>query len=103
MDVAKNCDALWDWNLVTNRVHFSPRWVALIGADDDEVSSSPQEWFLRVHPEDSAQVSRELESARNGGARAFEFRHRMRHKNGSYRWMACSGVVVRDDAGQAIR
>jgi diguanylate cyclase (GGDEF)-like protein/PAS domain S-box-containing protein len=103
MDGAKKSDALWDWNLVTNRVHFSPRWVALMGADDDEVSSSPQEWFLRVHPEDNAQVSRELESARNGGAHAFEFRHRMRHKNGSYRWMACSGVVVRDDAGQAIR
>jgi diguanylate cyclase (GGDEF)-like protein len=103
MDGAKKSDALWDWNLVTNRVHFSPRWVALMGADDDEVSSSPQEWFLRVHPEDSAQVSRELESARIGGAHAFEFRHRMRHKNGSYRWMACSGVVARDDAGQAIR
>jgi diguanylate cyclase (GGDEF)-like protein/PAS domain S-box-containing protein len=103
MDGAKNCDALWDWNLVTNRVHFSPRWTALLGAEDDEVSSSPQEWFLRVHPEDNARVSRELESARNGSARAFEFRHRMRHQNGSYRWMACSGVVIRDDAGQAIR
>ena len=103
MDAVKNSDALWDWNLVTNRVHFSPRWVALMGAEDHEVSSSPHEWFLRVHPEDSAQVSRELDSARTGGAHAFEFRHRMRHKNGSYRWMSCSGVVVRDDAGQAIR
>jgi diguanylate cyclase (GGDEF)-like protein len=103
MDGVKNCDALWDWNLVTNRVHFSPRWVALVGAEDHEVSSSPQEWFLRVHPEDNALVSRELDAARTGGAHAFEFRHRMRHKNGSYRWMACSGVVVCDDAGQAIR
>ena len=103
MDAVKNCDALWDWNLVTNRVHYSPRWVALMGAADDEVSSSPQEWFLRVHPEDSPRVSRELDSARNGGAGGFEFRHRMRHKDGSYRWMACSGVVTRDDTGQAIR
>jgi diguanylate cyclase (GGDEF)-like protein/PAS domain S-box-containing protein len=103
MDAVKNSDALWDWNLVTNRVHFSPRWLALVGAEDHEVSSSPQEWLLRVHPEDNAQVSRELDAARKGGARAFEFRHRMRHKNGSYRWVACSGVVVRDDAGQAIR
>jgi diguanylate cyclase (GGDEF)-like protein len=103
MDDVKNRDALWDWNLVTNRVHFSPRWVALMGAEEDEVSSSPQEWFLRVHPEDGVQVSRELEAARNGGAHAFEFRHRMRHKNGSYRWMACTGVVIYDDAGRAIR
>jgi diguanylate cyclase (GGDEF)-like protein len=103
MDAVKNCDALWDWNLVTNRVHFSPRWVALVGAEDHEVSSSPQEWFLRVHPEDSALVSREIDSARTGGAHAFEFRHRIRHKNGSYRWVACRGVVARDDAGQATR
>jgi hypothetical protein len=103
MDGVKNCDALWDWNLVTNRVHFSPRWVALVGADDQEVSNSPQEWILRVHPEDNGLVSRALDSARTGGAHAFEFRHRMRHKNGSYRWVACSGVVVRDDAGQPIR
>jgi diguanylate cyclase (GGDEF)-like protein len=103
MDAVKNSDALWDWNLVTNRVHFSPRWIALVGADDHEVSSSPQEWFLRVHPEDNALVSRELDAARAGGAHAFEFRHRMRHKNGSYRWVACRGVVVRDDGGQAIR
>jgi len=103
VDGSKSSDALWDWNLVTNRVHFSPRWVALMGAQEDEVSSSPQEWFLRVHPEDSAQVSRELDSARNGGAQAFEFRHRMRHQNGAYRWMACNGVVIRDHSGQAIR
>jgi diguanylate cyclase (GGDEF)-like protein len=102
MDGVKNSDALWDWNLVTNRVHFSPRWVAFLGAEDHEVSSSPQEWFLRVHPEDSALVSRELDSARTG-AHTFAFRHRIRHKNGSYRWVVCSGVVIRDDAGQAIR
>jgi diguanylate cyclase (GGDEF)-like protein/PAS domain S-box-containing protein len=103
MDDVKNSDALWDWNLVTNRVHFSPRWIALVGADDDEVSSSPHEWLLRVHSEDSAQVARELDSARKGAAHAFEFRHRLRHKDGSYRWMACRGSVVRDDLGQATR
>jgi hypothetical protein len=61
------------------------------------------EVFLRILFEATPWFSRELDSARTGGAHAFEFRHRMRHKNGSYRWVACSGVVARDDAGQAIR
>lgn len=96
-------DGLWDWNLVTDRVHFSPRWVALVGAEDDEVSSSANEWLLRVHPEDAALVARELDAARSGSAQAFAFRHRLRDAGGAYRWVACRGVVVRDEAGQAIR
>ena len=47
-------EALWDWNLESDRIHFSPRWIALIGCDDHEVGSTPEEWFQRVHPDDHA-------------------------------------------------
>lgn len=103
MNSAMNQDGLWDWNLVTNRVHFSPRWIALMGAAEHDVSNGPNEWLLRIHPDDVAQVTRELDAVRQDGRRAFEFRHRMRHKDGSYRWMACRGAVVRDDEGRATR
>jgi PAS domain S-box-containing protein len=103
MDRVGNSDGLWDWDVVTNRVHYSPRWAALTGAEDHEVCTGPNEWFLRVHPEDVAHVSRELEAARKDGVQAFEFRHRMRHKDGSYRWMVCRGIVLRDAAGEPVR
>jgi diguanylate cyclase (GGDEF)-like protein/PAS domain S-box-containing protein len=96
-------EALWDWNLKSDRIHFSPRWIALLGGDDHEVGSTPDEWFERVHPDDRAQLTREIESARSGDSTAFAFRHRLRHKDGTYRWMSCTGAVVRDRAGQAIR
>jgi EAL domain-containing protein (putative c-di-GMP-specific phosphodiesterase class I)/GGDEF domain-containing protein len=76
--------------------------MALVGADEHETGNSPDEWLGRVHPEDLDQLTRELEIARTG-AQAFAFRHRLRHANGSYRWMSCRGGVVRDPSGIAIR
>ena len=93
-------EGLWDWNLASNRIHFSPRWISLVGCEDHEVGNTPEEWFQRVHPEDLDQVLREIEAARAQGSREFDFRHRLRHKDGAYRWMSCRGVVVREKAGR---
>jgi hypothetical protein len=41
-------EALWDWNLESDRIHFSPRWRALAGCEDHEVGSAPADWFRRV-------------------------------------------------------
>jgi len=95
-------EALWDWNLETDRIHFSPRWIALAGCEDHEVGSAPEDWFQRVHPDDHAQLLREIELTRAGDATTFECRYRLRHKDGTYRWMSCRGMVVRDKAGHAI-
>ena len=96
-------EGLWDWNLESDRIHFSPRWIALVGCEDHEVGGTPEDLFQRVHPDDSAQVVRDIEAARTGDSTAFAFRHRLRHKDGTYRWTSCRGAVVRDKAGHAIR
>jgi diguanylate cyclase (GGDEF)-like protein/PAS domain S-box-containing protein len=96
-------EGLWDWNLESDRIHFSPRWIALVGCEDHEVGSKPEDWFQRVHPDDSPQLLRQIEVARTGDSTSFTFQYRLRHKDGTYRWMICRGVVVRDKAGQATR
>src|SRR4051812_29377185 len=96
-------EGLWDWNLESDRIHFSPRWIALIGCDEHEIGSQPNDWFQRIHPDDHAQLQGEIENARVGDAVGFDSRYRLRHKNGTYRWMSCRGTVVRDRAGNAIR
>ena len=97
-------EALWDWNLESDRIHFSPRWIALLGCEDHEVGNAPSDWFQRVHADDRDQLVSEIEAARTGDATTtFECRYRLRHKDGSYRWLQCRGTVVRDNAGRAIR
>ena len=96
-------EGLFDWNLKSDRIHFSPRWLALIGCDDHEVGSQPGDWFQRVHPDDHAELVREIDDVRAGDAAGFACRYRLRHKDGTYRWMACRGTAVRDRAGRATR
>ncbi len=96
-------EGLWDWNLKSNRIHFAPGWMSLLGCQDHEVGNAPEDWFQRVHPEDSDQLWRDIEAARTEGRDDFELRYRMRHKDGTYRWMLSRGLVVRNDVGDAIR
>ncbi len=96
-------DGLWDWNLKSNEMHFSPRWKSMLGWEDHEIDNIPEEWFRRVHPEDLAKLEETIASHLAGQTPHFEREHRMLHKDGAYRWMLSRGLAVRDTAGTATR
>ncbi len=104
-DLAENgeYEGLWDWNLTTNRVHFSPRWISMLGCEEQEVGRTPEEWFRRIHPEDSPGVRQIIEACLVNGSPRIESQHRLLHKDGTYRWMHCRGIITRDETGQAVR
>ena len=96
-------EALWEWNLESDRIHFSPRWISLAGCEEHEVGDTPDEWLNRVHPEELPDLLRHLEATRAEERDEFEFRHRLRHKDGRYRWTVCRVSVVRGRGGAAVR
>jgi EAL domain-containing protein (putative c-di-GMP-specific phosphodiesterase class I)/GGDEF domain-containing protein len=96
-------EGLWDWNLVSNRIHFSPRWLSLIGCDEHDIGPNPDSWLDRIHPDDRDRVVRELASVRTEGRGELDVPHRLRHSNGTYRWMSCRALVEREHGGQPIR
>ena len=49
-------EGLWDWDLASQSVRYSPRWKAMLGFHDDEISDRPEEWFGRIHPQDCERV-----------------------------------------------
>ena len=96
-------DGLWDWNLATNEVYYSPRWKAMLGATDAEIGTSPDDWLNRVHPDDVERVRADIASHVAGYATQLESEHRIRHRDGRYLWVLCRGVAVRDAIGKAYR
>jgi len=96
-------DGLWDWDLSTDAVYYSPRWKSMLGALDDEIRPTPEAWFDRIHPEDLERVRAALAAHIEGLTEHFENEYRVLHKNGSYRWVLCRGLVVRGPQGRATR
>jgi PAS domain S-box-containing protein len=95
-------DGIWDWDLLSDRVYYSPRWKAILGLEDAEVGEAPAEWLGRLHPEDVARVRAKLADHRDGRAPLFEDEHRIRHKDGVYRWVLSRGFAVRDPLGPRL-
>ena len=96
-------DGIWDWDLKSNRIYFSPRWVTMLHLDPGDITNGLEDWFSRVHPEDLEQVKIDIQAHLEGLSMHFENEHRMRHQDGTYRWMLCRGLAVRDQSSQAYR
>ncbi|MGB0385384.1 MAG: bifunctional diguanylate cyclase/phosphodiesterase [Ardenticatenaceae bacterium] len=96
-------DGLWDWNLQSNELYLSTRWKAMLGYTVREIGKRPTDWFERVHPEDITQLNQKLNAHLQGQTAHFEDEHRVRHQDGSYRWMLSRGLAVRNQLGQAYR
>ncbi|MDW8202788.1 MAG: diguanylate cyclase, partial [Cyanobacteriota bacterium SKYGB_h_bin112] len=96
-------DGLWDWNLKTAEIYYSPRWKSMLGWNDHEIGNDPEEWFSRIHPDDIERVKAELFLHFEDQTSHFESEHRMQHRDGSYRWMLNRGIAVRDEQGQVLR
>jgi diguanylate cyclase (GGDEF)-like protein/PAS domain S-box-containing protein len=96
-------DGLWDWDLQSNQIYYSPRWKAMLGFGEDEIANDPAEWFNRVHPSDLEHLRMEISAHINGTTPHFENEHRMLHKDGTYRWMLTRGLAVRATDSLAYR
>jgi diguanylate cyclase (GGDEF)-like protein/PAS domain S-box-containing protein len=96
-------DGLWDWDLRSGRVYFSPRWKAMVGGDDESVADSPDEWFSRLHPEDAERVRAKIDAHLEGRTTRFEDEHRLLHRDGTYRWFLSRGFAARTADGKPYR
>jgi diguanylate cyclase (GGDEF)-like protein/PAS domain S-box-containing protein len=96
-------DGLWDWNVQTDMVYFSPRWKAMLGWQENEIGDTPEEWFGRIHDADKDRVKEEMAAHQRGVTPHFESEHRMLHKDGGFRWMLNRGLAVSDVSGKTLR
>jgi diguanylate cyclase (GGDEF)-like protein/PAS domain S-box-containing protein len=96
-------DGLWDWDLHSDSIYYSPRWKYILGLSNHKISGQPSEWLKRIHPDDSKAVERELQNHFNGHIDHFEAEHRILHNDGIYIWVQVRGMAVRDVSGKPYR
>jgi PAS domain S-box-containing protein len=101
--LAANNDGVFDWDARTGITVHSPRWKAIIGYSSDELPDDEDEWNKLVHPEDIDRVLRTLDDYFKKRIPTYEAEYRMRHKDGSWRWVLSRAQAVWDEQGNPLR
>lgn len=94
---------IWDWDLRTDSLYLSPSWKRMLGYQEEEVENRFSSWESRVHPDDKAGFLENLEAYLDGKVSTCRIEHRLRHKDGSYRWILSHGVSLVDETGKPYR
>lgn len=97
-------DGLWDWHVSEDIAFFSKNWKSMLGYKDHEIGTGKDEWESRIHPDDKPAALAELMTVLSGNAQTFRHEHRLRCKDGHYKWILDRGTVVsRGEHGQPLR
>jgi PAS domain S-box-containing protein len=94
-------EGVWDWNVETGAVVYSPRWKEMLGYADDEIEPHVSAWERLLHPDDMARA-RELDETLRRGGNTYEGEFRLRHKDGHYVHVLSRGFPIRRDPGGPV-
>ena len=98
-----NNEGIWDWNLETNEIYFSPRWKEQLGFADSELENKPDTIEMLLHPGDTDRYKSTLFGYLNSSSEVYSIQYRLKHKDGSFRWILSRGAALRDQNGKAYR
>lgn len=98
-----NNEGIWDWNLETNEIYFSPRWKEQLGFADSELENKIDTIEMLLHPGDIEKYKSTLFGYLNSSSEAYNTQYRLKHKDGSFRWILSRGAALRDQNGKAYR
>ncbi|VWC51718.1 sensor domain-containing diguanylate cyclase [Burkholderia lata] len=95
---------VWDRNVETGEIHYSPAWKAMLGYAPHELSTRIEDAYERLHPDDIADVKAAMLAHFERRTDYYAVEHRIRCKDGSYKWICSRGKVIdRDGNGRALR
>jgi PAS domain S-box-containing protein len=96
-------DGLWDWNILTKEVYFSPRWKGILGYNEDELEGVEATWENLLHNDDKEHALKTVKEFLEGKRSVYESEFRMKHKDGRDICILDRGVAVRDENGKIYR
>jgi two-component system cell cycle sensor histidine kinase/response regulator CckA len=96
-------DGWWDWDVIENRIFYSPRWWSMLGYEADIPPADANAWRRLTHPDDLPRVEAELAAAFRTRQSTLEVEFRLRHRLGHAVPVLARAHIVRDAAGRALR
>ena len=96
-------DGLWDLDLNTGSVYYSPRWKSMLGYSEEELQDHPDTWENLMHPDDRVSTLALVRDFLDGRMNKFEVEFRMRHKDGHYLYILSRAFLQHSPEGRALR
>ncbi|SNR33952.1 PAS domain S-box-containing protein [Lutibacter agarilyticus] len=96
-------DGIFDWNLETNEIYYSPGWKSILGYTDDELPNDFSIWEKLTNPKDVERSWEMLQEVIDKQGNRFEIKFQMKHKNGHWVDVHSRAEAVFNDKGKAIR
>jgi PAS domain S-box-containing protein len=100
--VRGSSDGLWDWDIARHKVYYSPRFLELLGFQEQDIAHRPRFLVEQVHHDDSRTIKLALRQHLQSRV-PFDVEFRLRMRSGEYRWFRARGLAVWNDQGKAVR
>ena len=94
-------DGMWDWNIETNDIWYSPRWLQMFGYSTGEIKANAHDWERLLYPEDAKRVRKTVYAVLRGQAE-FNIEFRLKHKDDHYLDIYIRGEPIRRIPGGPI-
>ncbi len=96
-------EGMWDFDAQNNVISYSPQWKAMMGYSDEELRTAKPDWSRMIHQSDLARVQAGLRKHLAGEVDVFESVHRVRRRDGEWRWIECRVKGLNDEHGRLRR
>jgi PAS domain S-box-containing protein len=96
-------DAIWDWDLASNRIGWNEAVAVLFGYADEEIEPTGDWWIEHIHPDDRDRIDTSIHAVIDGAGDHWAAEYRFRCADGTFADVFDRGHVIRDEQGCAIR
>ncbi len=96
-------EGIWDWNLKTDEMFFSPRWKEMLGYGDQDLPNHIDTWKQLLHPQDTERVMKILGDHFAKKTDHYSAEFRLKCQDGNYKWILSRGKALWDTQGNLVR
>ncbi len=96
-------EGIWDWDISTGKLFLSKRWKEMLGYEPHELKDEFETFVSLVYEKDIDRVSEYVQKYLNGEIKKYEIEFRMKHKDGSLRWILAKGEAIRAEDERPYR